>query len=164
MKQVCVKASTCSCTAATTRGAALPTLTTAMPDPRSISELPSTSTSTPPPARSTNTGSVVLTPADTVAARRAESSRDRGPGISVTSRRCCGGAFRPASRSVTGTPRGRRWCPSILLPVDRGLPLDGSKLKHTTPDYVVSYPELMKQGNNLTVSTHLLDQEGLAYC
>src|SRR4051794_29961051 len=79
MKQVCVKASTCSRTAATTLGAALPTLTTAMPAPRSISELPSTSTSTPPPARSMNTGSVVLTPADTVAARPAASARERGP-------------------------------------------------------------------------------------
>jgi hypothetical protein len=40
----------------------LPTLTTAMPEPRSISELPSTSTITPPPARSTKTGSVVPMP------------------------------------------------------------------------------------------------------
>src|SRR3954468_4784541 len=105
MKQVWVKASTCSRTAATTRGEELPTLTTAMPAPRSIKEFPSTSTSTPPPARSMNTGSVVLTPADTAAARRAASSRERGPGISVTSRRSWGGAWRSASRSVTGTPR-----------------------------------------------------------
>ena len=35
----------------TTRGAALPTVVTAMPEPRSMSELPSTSTRTPPPAR-----------------------------------------------------------------------------------------------------------------
>src|SRR3954449_2527522 len=108
MKQVWVKASTCSCTAATTRGAALPTLTTAMPAPRSMSELPSTSTSTPPPARSTNTGRVLPTPADTVAARRAASSRERGPGISVTSRRSCGGAWWSVSSSVTAGSLGRR--------------------------------------------------------
>src|SRR3954465_5291311 len=105
MKQVWVKASTCSRTAATTRGEELPTLTTAMPAPRSIKEFPSTSTSTPPPARSMNTGSVVLTPADTAAARRAASAGEGGPGISVTSRRSWGGAWRSASRSVTGTPR-----------------------------------------------------------
>ena len=50
MKQVWVKAATCSCTPRTTDGAALPTETTAMPEPRSISELPSASTMTPPPA------------------------------------------------------------------------------------------------------------------
>ena len=38
-------------------GRALPTETTAMPEPKSISELPSTSTSTPPPAAVMNTGS-----------------------------------------------------------------------------------------------------------
>ncbi len=37
-------------TAAATRGLLLPTVVTAMPEPRSISELPSTSTTTPPPA------------------------------------------------------------------------------------------------------------------
>jgi glutamate transport system permease protein len=31
-------------------------------------------------------------------------------------------------------------------------------LKDSTLGYVVSYPELMKQGNNLTVYTHLLVQ------
>jgi glutamate transport system permease protein len=31
-------------------------------------------------------------------------------------------------------------------------------LKDSTLGYVVSYPELMKQGNNLTVYTHLLIQ------
>src|SRR3954462_14362869 len=70
MKQVWVKAPTWSRTAATTRGEELPTLTTAMPAPRSISELPSTPTSTPPPARSPNTGRVLPTPADTVAPGR----------------------------------------------------------------------------------------------
>ena len=53
MKQVWVKSATCSCTASTTRGAALPTEVTAMPEPKSISWLPSTSTTMPPPARST---------------------------------------------------------------------------------------------------------------
>ena len=87
MKQVWVNAATWSCTACTTRGAELPTLVTAIPEPRSISELPSTSTSTPPPARSMKTGNIALTPADTAACRRANSSLERGPGSSVTRRR-----------------------------------------------------------------------------
>ena len=53
MKQVWVKSATCSCTRSTTRGAALPTVVTAMPEPKSISWLPSTSTRMPPAARST---------------------------------------------------------------------------------------------------------------
>lgn len=57
MKQVCVNASTWSRTASTTRVALLPTVVTAIPDPRSMSELPSTSTTTPPPARSTKPAS-----------------------------------------------------------------------------------------------------------
>jgi hypothetical protein len=101
MKQVCVNAATCSCTAWTTAGAALPTLTTAMPEPRSISELPSTSTITPPPARSTKTGTVPPTAEETAAVRRAMSARERGPGISVTSRRSWSGSRGPASTSVT---------------------------------------------------------------
>ena len=84
MKQVWVNRPACSATRATTRGAALPTETTAMPDPKSISELPSASTSTPPPAAVMNTGSTWLTPRATRAARRASSSREAGPGISVT--------------------------------------------------------------------------------
>jgi hypothetical protein len=48
MKHVWVKACTCSVTAATTDGALLPTVVTAMPEPKSISELPSASTTTPP--------------------------------------------------------------------------------------------------------------------
>src|SRR4051812_15819011 len=105
MKQVWVNAATCSRTASTTAGAALPTLTTAMPEPRSISELPSTSTSTPPPARSTNSGTVVPTADETAAVRRAMSSRERGPGSSVTSRRCCGSAAADVSTSVIATSR-----------------------------------------------------------
>jgi hypothetical protein len=50
MKQVCVNRCTWSATASVTRGALLPTVVTAMPEPKSMSELPSTSTMTPPPA------------------------------------------------------------------------------------------------------------------
>ena len=78
---------TCSRTPATTRGALLPTDVTAMPEPKSISELPSTSMSTPPPAAVMNTGRTWLTPRATLASRRASSSREQGPGISVTRRR-----------------------------------------------------------------------------
>jgi hypothetical protein len=53
MKQVCVKSATCRCTASTTRGDALPTVVTAIPEPKSISWLPSTSRRMPPPACST---------------------------------------------------------------------------------------------------------------
>ena len=52
VKQVWVKASTCSWTAATTSGAELPTDVTAMPAPRSMNWFPSTSTRIPPAARS----------------------------------------------------------------------------------------------------------------
>ena len=53
MKQVWVNRPTWDRTASTTRGAAWPTLTTAMPDPRSMRELPSTSTRTAPDASAT---------------------------------------------------------------------------------------------------------------
>jgi hypothetical protein len=53
MKQVWENRPTWACTASTTRGAAWPTLTTAMPAPRSISELPSTSTTMAPEASAT---------------------------------------------------------------------------------------------------------------
>src|ERR1700753_3825952 len=49
MKQVCVNCRNCSTARLTTASALLPTLVTAMPEPRSISELPSTSCTTPPP-------------------------------------------------------------------------------------------------------------------
>jgi hypothetical protein len=104
MKQVWVNRAACSATAATTGGAALPTEVTAMPEPKSISELPSASTSTPPPARSMKTGSAVPTPGGTAAVRRAISSCDFGPGIAVTSRRRCGG------RSVPGRSAPGRVC------------------------------------------------------
>src|SRR3954471_13241526 len=88
MKQVWVKAATCSWTRLTTDGAALPTVVTAMPEPRSMRELPSVSRMTPPPAASTNTGRVVPTPSATYCFFRASFSRDLGPGISVTRFRC----------------------------------------------------------------------------
>ena len=72
MKQVWVNSATCLRTRSTTRGAALPTLVTAMPEPKSISELPSASTTTPPPARVTKTGSVVPMPGGTAACLRGE--------------------------------------------------------------------------------------------
>ena len=53
MKQVWVKSAACAEIPATTAGAALPTVVTAMPEPKSIRWLPSTSTRIPPPARST---------------------------------------------------------------------------------------------------------------
>src|SRR3954470_17387900 len=96
MKQVWVKAATCSLTASTTAGAALPTPVTAMPEPRSMSELPSTSTTTPPPAAATKTGTAPPTAAETAASRRASHSRDRGPGTPGTRRR---------SRGSDGPPR-----------------------------------------------------------
>ena len=55
-----------------------------------MSELPSTSTTTPPPAAVTNTGRTWLRPRATLRLRRSNSSRDRGPGISVTRLRICG--------------------------------------------------------------------------
>ena len=48
-----MNASTWACTPATTAGAELPTEVTAMPEPKSISWLPSTSTTMPPPAAAT---------------------------------------------------------------------------------------------------------------
>jgi hypothetical protein len=87
VKHVCVKAFSCAVTASTTRGFALPTPVTAMPEPRSMSELPSASTITPPPAATTEMGIVVPTPAATASALRAISSCERGPGMAVTRRR-----------------------------------------------------------------------------
>ena len=84
MKQVWVNSSTWALTASTTRAALLPTVVTAMPEPRSIRLLPSASTTMPPPARTPNTGIVVLTPWATADALRAISCCDRGPGIAVT--------------------------------------------------------------------------------
>ena len=89
MKQVWVNAATCCCTASTTRGEELPIVVTAMPEPRSISRLPSTSSMIPPKARAHDTGIVTPTPRATAATRRLLISIDWGPGISVTSLRLC---------------------------------------------------------------------------
>ena len=89
MKQVWVNCATCSLTAATTRGALLPIVVTAMPEPKSIRLLPSTSTTTPPPASTAKTGIVVPMPLATAPVFRAISSSERGPGIAVFRMRCC---------------------------------------------------------------------------
>jgi len=57
-----------------------------MPEPISFRWLPSTSTSTPPPARSMKTGSPTPTPEETASVFLASSPWERGSGISVTSR------------------------------------------------------------------------------
>src|SRR3954471_17932558 len=89
MKQVWVNAATCSVTASTTRGALLPTVVTAMPEPRSMNRLPSTSSTIPPAARVAKTGIVVATPALTAACLRFISSTERGPGTAVARWRDC---------------------------------------------------------------------------
>ncbi len=58
-----------------------------MPEPISFRWLPFTSTSTPPPALSMKTGSPTPTPEETASVFLASSPWERGPGISVTSRR-----------------------------------------------------------------------------
>ena len=65
-------------------GDALPIVVTAMPEPKSMSRLPSTSSTMPPPALAANTGMVVPTPRDTAALLRSISACDCGPGIAVT--------------------------------------------------------------------------------
>ena len=100
MKHVWVNWATCSCTAATTLGCALPRVVTAMPAPRSMSELPSASTTTPPPAATAWIGTVCPTPAATAAALRAISSCERGPGMGVTIRRSCGREGPPRGGAV----------------------------------------------------------------
>src|SRR5215469_13125304 len=103
MKQVCVNRATCSMTRSTTSSALLPTEVTAIPEPKSISELPSTSMITPPPAAVTNTGRTWLSPRATMCCRRSSSSRDAGPGISVTMRRSWASPGPPAAGlPVTG--------------------------------------------------------------
>ena len=92
-----MKSATWARTASITRGAELPMVVTAMPEPKSISRLPSTSSTIPPAARAANTGMVMPTPADTAAARRLVSSSDAGPGISVTRWRLCSMADTPAA-------------------------------------------------------------------
>src|ERR671916_652977 len=125
MKQVWVKAATCAWTAATTSGAAWPTLVTAMPEPRSMKEWPSTSTTTAPAARSTYTGRTLPTAEVTAAARRAASSRERGPGSSVTRRRSWATVWGPVSRSVIAVSSWGRPPPTgeVLAPRVRGVRL-----------------------------------------
>jgi hypothetical protein len=84
MKHVWANRSIWACTASRTAGAAWPTEVTAMPEPRSISELPSTSTRIAPDPSATYNGIVELTPEATAALRRAWRASDRGPGRSVT--------------------------------------------------------------------------------
>ena len=111
MKQVWVKSATCARTASTTRGAALPIVVTAMPEPRSMKRLPSTSSTIPPPARAANTGMVFPTPRETAAARRLVSSSDAGPGISVTRWRLCSTAGTSAAypRRAPATSPRKHW-------------------------------------------------------
>ena len=80
MKQVWVNAATAPAPRATTAGSEAPTLVTAMPEPRSMNELPSTSVMMPPSASATKTGTLEATPPATTALRRAASSADLGPG------------------------------------------------------------------------------------
>src|SRR6478609_6578889 len=101
MKHVCVNWAACAWIASTTFGCALPSDVTAMPEPRSMRELPSASTTTPPPAATASTGTVCPTPAATAAALRASSSCERGPGMLVTRRRSCGSAGPPSGFAVT---------------------------------------------------------------
>src|ERR687890_182907 len=106
MKQVWVNRSTCSWTADTTWGAELPIVVTAMPEPKSISELPSASTMTPPPAATANTGIVVDTAFETAASRRSVHSRDRGPG---------GGTPPPRRRPPVPPPTSAGFAPGVVL-------------------------------------------------
>ena len=94
---------TCSVTASTTLGALLPTFVTEIPDPKSIIRLPSTSSTIPADADDMNTGSVTPTPLGSAFVRRAASSMDRGPGISVTR---CGALFSGVMNPIM--PLGRR--------------------------------------------------------
>jgi hypothetical protein len=93
MKHVWVNAASCSDAWRTTFASAWPTEVTAMPEPKSMSWLPSTSARTAPEARVMKTGSVVETPRATTLLRRSNSSRDFGPGTSVTRRRSCVSSF-----------------------------------------------------------------------
>ncbi len=71
MKQVCVKSASWAEARRTTASAEAPTEVTAMPEPKSIRRLPSTSSMIPPPARAVNTGSTEPTPRATAPVRRA---------------------------------------------------------------------------------------------
>src|SRR5580693_3222926 len=130
MKQVWVNWATCALTRSTTRGAALPAETTAMPDPKSMSELLSASTRTPPPAAVTNTGSTWLTPRATVRCRRSSSSRDAGPGISVTTRRSWGSPGPPTAGAEPSAESGADafMLPTLRLTARASHPVPGPRL------------------------------------
>ena len=64
-------------------------MVTAIPEPRSMKRLPSTSSRIPPAARAQNTGMVTPTARETEATRRLASSVELGPGMAVTSLRVC---------------------------------------------------------------------------
>ena len=99
--------------------------------PRSIRELPSTSTSTPPPAASTKTGSVVPTPSATCGRGGRTSPASAGPGIAVTRRRSCGSSGPPVEVPGRGRGgRGRRHGDSLVRQ-------DGL---HESPDELSSRP------------------------
>ena len=90
VKFVCVNAATASCTRETTRGLALPTVTTPIPEPRSMMRLPSRSSIIAPSARVIIAGKAIPTPPETASLRRAITSADLGPGIAVAMWRDCG--------------------------------------------------------------------------
>src|ERR671918_2031131 len=107
-KHVCVYAAACSRIASTTAGWALPPFRTASPAPKSISRFPSTSSTIAPEARSTNTGTVLNTAFGIAALRRAISSRERGPGMSVTRRRSWGSSMGSIFQSAAPDSRRAR--------------------------------------------------------
>ena len=80
-----------------------------------MSELPSASTITPPPAATTSMGRALPTPEATAATRRACRARALGPGISVTRRRSWGSVGPP----TTGTSgQQRRSVMALILPAE----------------------------------------------
>ena len=107
-----MNAATCSRTASTTRGALVPTVVTAMPEPRSMRSC----RRRPPPghrARAAKTGIVVRRPPATAAGLRARSSWDRGPGIGVRRRRSRRGYRRAGGHApVVASLRACRPMPS----------------------------------------------------
>ncbi|CQD25250.1 hypothetical protein BN970_07048 [Mycolicibacterium conceptionense] len=108
MKQVWVKSAAWAATASTTRGDELPIVVTAMPEPRSMSRLPSTSSTMPPPARAAYTGMVVPTPRETAADFRPINAADFGPGMVVARWRDCSGWLNTASSILHGRRRQQR--------------------------------------------------------
>src|SRR5437870_9439389 len=122
--QVCVKRSSCSRIASVTATEEFPTFSTAMPAPRSISWLPSTSRRIAPDAASTKIGVDEPRPFGTAARRRSSIARDLGPGISVASLRSCAIASialdcPPTARSMSAAGPARasfRLCTNRTIP------------------------------------------------